>query len=371
MDAVTGRSEDEEHMERGFRESLSYLRSHHAATMAAVGIKKEQAIPKAGPGNANGDIGAPIEIDGEIETKEKDDDQIDNVEAEKELPSNPKGVSFAKEATVIMRGDPSTSKIAEKTTDQVGGSSAGGKVNLTQSQPVCENAPKGKTGGMSGQTPRGVGTGYAKTGNGDGQAWSQRNAGIPVGINNFDGIADWDEGEKEKEDKNEGEKSEDEQGGRVEVMEKEGEGETEGENEESDEESEDDGDSDHDTEPEVSKGVSEGSGTDQLAKIAEIEIEKDKTLEQMNLSPRKPPDIPKDKPPDKARKKAVNVADKPMRVTRSKMIAALRGCSVGDDCFEGVRRWFGGYGVLEGAVGLGLDGALQKHSYRSTAELAD
>nr|GMD92671.1 hypothetical protein Iba_chr14fCG0010 [Ipomoea batatas] len=266
IDAVTGRSEeniDEEQMEKGFRES--------------VGIKKGQSIPTVGPRSVDGDIGAPIEIDGEIETKEKEDDQMDNPETEKELPSNPKGVSFAKEATVIMRGDPSTSKIV----DQVGGSSTGGKV--TQPQPVCENVPKGKASGMSGQAPRGAGAGYTKTGNGDGQAWSQRNA-----------------------------------------------------------------------EPEVSKGVSEGSGTDQLAKIAEMEMEKDKTLEQMNLSPRKPPDIPKDKPPDKAKKKAVSVADKPMRVTRSKLIAAPRGCSVGDDCFEGVRRWLGG----------------QNYSLRSSAELA-
>nr|GMD89235.1 hypothetical protein Iba_chr14cCG14850 [Ipomoea batatas] len=288
MDAVTGRSEeniDEEQMEKGFRESVSYLRSQHEATMEAV--RKGQTIPKVGSRTADGDIGAPIEIDGE--SKEKEDDQMDNLETEKELPSNPKGVSFAKEATVIARGDPSTSKIA----DQVGGASTGGKVSLTHPQPVCENVPKGKASGFSGQAPRGAGVGYTKTGNGDGQAWSQRNA-----------------------------------------------------------------------EPEVSKGVSEGSGTDQLAKITEVEMEKDKTLEQMNLSPRKPPDIPKDKPPDKAKKKkTVNVADKPMRVTRfgavllelildllnalsrSVLIAALWGCFVGDGCSVG-------------AVGLGLGGAL-------------
>nr|GMC61989.1 hypothetical protein Iba_chr02bCG25270 [Ipomoea batatas] len=62
-------------------------------------------------------------------------------------------------------------------------------------------------------------------------------------------------------------------------------------------------------------GINKGQNT----QIAEVEMEKDKTLEQMNLSPRKPPDIPKDKPPDKARKKAVNVADKPMRVTREEL----------------------------------------------------
>nr|GMC81210.1 hypothetical protein Iba_chr04bCG1850 [Ipomoea batatas] len=70
---------------------------------------------------------------------------------------------------------------------------------------------------------------------------------------------------------------------------------------------------------EVSLSVSEGSGTEQLAKKAEMEMDMAKDLTQLNLSPKKPPDKPPSKPPDKppGKQKQQKQQDKPKRVTRS------------------------------------------------------
>nr|GMD51200.1 hypothetical protein Iba_chr11bCG0040 [Ipomoea batatas] len=63
----------------------------------------------------------------------------------------------------------------------------------------------------------------------------------------------------------------------------------------------------------------EGSGTEQLAKKAEMEMDMAKDLTQLNLSPKKPPDKPPSKPPDKptGKQKQQKQQEKPKRVTRS------------------------------------------------------
>nr|GLL43424.1 uncharacterized protein LOC109147873 [Ipomoea trifida] len=344
-------ADSEKEMDRRFSEAVRSLRAQEAAAkakMKAIGVEE---VP-------------PL-----VDTENKDDRQVKEKDRGLEKDQTVKGVSFAKEPMVFEAGDPSSSKgmdrqpIGTASAHQSENESMGGKGHLSHPQTACENAQKSKGNvmgsGMQGNTLKGGNANHPRPNAGEGAAWGQRTAeeqqyedcshlydkqsggadlGIPVSKNGFEGLRDLEEGEKDYETENE--KSEGEQGGRVEVGGKEGEGETEGEEDESDESSEEEGASDHEAGAEVSVGISEGSGTDQLAKKAEMEMDLDKNLQQMNLSPRKPPDKPPDKPKGKAKKQAANPVDKPMRVTRSRS----KGDPVGGvfpDCFCMCFRWRG------------------------------